>query len=81
MEVFPHLKEKNKEQKSPLCTRTPQVQSFSIDSYIIFCITRSRSSLLSFSRLSLTRPGPCRPESPTASLNSGSAKSMNDHKQ
>lgn len=40
-------------------------------------ITRSRSSLLSFSRFSFSLAGPCRPERPRASLNSGSAKSMN----
>ena len=43
-------------------------------------LTRSRSSLLSFSSFSLTQTGPCRPESPIEALNSGSPKSMNDHK-
>lgn len=46
-------------------------------SYQLLIFTRSRSSLLSFSRFSFSRAGPCRPESPIAILNSGSAKSMN----
>lgn len=57
-----------------------QQYSSEINQLPVTDITRSRSSLLSFSRFSFSRAGPCRPESRRASLNSGSAKSMNDSK-